>query len=544
MKKNFIIIFLILLVYSVHTQNNDSPDILLPKIDIEIEDKRQLTLDILIKDTKLPDIKFEAITKPEFSDIIKIDLEATLPERVESPDKIKPIDAIILFGYGLNNNLLADFSIFIKEINPIVSIHYLREAKENFWIERSDVKNSMSMDDFRAELLYNYKKFNLGTELGYFEKSYDLQDQSVYKNLKKRILNIDLGPSLKFDYQNDLTFRVFNSLMFLNAFGKNDASISRADLGYLLQTDLAYSQVFSNNHFITAHIGYDFNYLESKTNGTIGSFTGAYSNDFFNNIKTGISYSTMLKESFLIKASAEFLGSFRDYEFFWYILPYAKFGYSFYDYFHCYIEGGASLIGKPDQYWFKNNDYTIFPNSATPGYKWFGKTGLKGSLTGWFSGYTDLEVAYNMYGLDWALVSTEEALYTMQKREILDLNLAVGITFNVKQYLEITTEWKHSFLERNYFTPTDMVKAHVKWGAPKIGLTFFLDFIGQFLRKDTTETDMGNVYLLNGGIDWNWRERFGLGILFNNIIYFQHYQLMKYYDESGFEFIIYMKIGF
>ena len=55
---------------------------------------------------------------------------------------------------------------------------------------------------------------------------------------------------------------------------------------------------------------------------------------------------------------------------------------------------------------------------------------------------------------------------------------------------------------------------------------------------------MNNIYLLNAGVDWNWQERFGLGIKFNNILYFQKHQIMQSYDEIGFGFLAYLKIGF
>jgi hypothetical protein len=98
--------------------------------------------------------------------------------------------------------------------------------------------------------------------------------------------------------------------------------------------------------------------------------------------------------------------------------------------------------------------------------------------------------------------------------------------------------------EKPYFEGTDLLYILLKFGIPKAGLEFFIDFTAKFLRMDNSFNDIGNIYLMNAGIDWNLKERFGLGIKFNNYLYFQKHTLMPPYDEPGFEFIGYIKIGF
>ncbi|MCK4797739.1 MAG: hypothetical protein KAT05_10170, partial [Spirochaetes bacterium] len=323
----------------------------------------------------------------------------------------------------------------------------------------------------------------------------------------------------------------------------------RADFDYILQTDIVYTQVFGNNHFFTSHIGYDFNYLDTLTDEGKEDLASQHNNYFFNNIKAGAGYSTTLKDSFLLKTSIDFLGMFRGTEFFWYILTINKFGYSFQDYFHCYIEGGGKLIEKPEQFWFKEHDYVIFPADIIPGYHWFVKTGIKGSFTGWFSANTDFEFAYNQYAFDWDTSSNEEKLYTLKSFSFMELNLAAGIKFNVKEYFELKIDWLHSFYKKDIFLrmhlrARDNLLTSIKWAIPKIGLSFFITFEGRFYRLDLDNKEMGNIYLMNAGIDWSWQERIGLGTKFNNILYFQNYQLMPGYDEPGFEVLGYIKVGF
>ena len=545
--KNILILIFLFSLFVIYAEE-DTPAILLPKIDIEIEDIKKIETELTTEDLKLPNIEFETIPKPDFTEAIKIDLEKTLPQKIDSPEKQKPVDALITFGYGLNNYLFADFSIFIRHLNPKIpkiAIHYRREAKETLWFDKPNIKNSISLDDLKMEMIYSYKIFSLGIEAGYFANSYELQNKSIFNSLTKRIVNLDIGPSLKFNHQNDLTLRVLNSFLLTNLDGEtNENIIKRNDFDYILQTDLVYTQIFGNNHYFTSHIGYDFNYLDTLTDGDNQTIEDASENLFFNNIKAGISYSTTIADSFNIKIATDFLGMFKETEFFWYILPVARFGYSFQDLFHCYVEGGGKLIEKPDIFWFKEHDYVIFPTSITPGYRWFFKTGFKISITGWFSANTDLEFAYNQNGHDWELLSESENLYTLKKASYTEINISTGVEFYIKKYLEIKVDWLHYFMEMKEFTARDNLLSTVKFLIPQIGLSFFVDFECRFFRFDINNDELNNIYLMNAGIDWNWQNRIGLGTKFNNILYFQKHQIMPNYDEPGFDFLVYLKIGF
>jgi len=541
-KLKIYIILLCLLKINLFSQD-DIPTINLPKIELEIEDKRKIEVELKSEEIKMDFTLFTEIEKPEFTSLIKVDLEKTLPERVESPDKQKPVDAIVTFGYGLNNNFLVDFSIFIKDINPQVSIKYLRDTRETAWIEDFNKKNQIYLDDLKSEIIFSYKKFFLGSEIGYFSKSLSLQDKSIFSNLTKRVINFDVVPSLKFNYQNDLSLRLLNSLIFNNAFN-NDSTLTRNDFAYLLNSEILYSQVFSTNHFINARIGYEFNYQEERKKGSKDDFKEEYINFFYNNIKAGIEYSTIIKDSFLINAKVNFLGFFKNSDFLWFILPFFKFGYNYFDYFSCYIEGGGDLIKKVDHNYVKENDYIIYQAESTPGYKWYGKTGISAGISEWFSVNNDFEVIYNMWGNDWKLASNSERLWMFTKRDYLEINLYASISFTYKKFIEIKSEWIHYFYERGYFEGRDSLYILFKAGIPKSGLEFFIDFIAKFLREDNNGNDIGNIYLMNAGIDWNFKERFGLGIKFNNILYFQKHTIMPPYEEPGFEFIAYIKIGF
>ncbi|MBP5705811.1 MAG: hypothetical protein J6W76_00895, partial [Spirochaetales bacterium] len=261
MKKAFIClyIFTAMLMFS-----QELPEIQLPNLLLDVEDKRQLVSDFVLDDTVVTPITIDTLDKPDFSQSIKIDLEETLPSRTDTDDKSDPVDAVIKFGYGLNNNILADFSIFVKSINPQISVHYLRQARESMFIDKQDEYYGSSLDDLQAQILYNNNKFSLGSEIGFYQKKHSLQDNSIYGDLTKQVLNVDVGPSLKFNNNNDLRLRVFNSFLFFNTQGKTDAKLFRNDFAYLLQSDLVYSQVLGNNHFITTHAGYDFNYDQAQ----------------------------------------------------------------------------------------------------------------------------------------------------------------------------------------------------------------------------------------------------------------------------------------
>jgi hypothetical protein len=546
---------------------DDIPDIQLPEIDLEIEDNRKIDYNLTITESVLPDLELDQLIRPEFSESIKIDLEATLPAKIDSPEKQKPVDALILFGYGLNNSLMADFSIFVKQYNPKASIRYRRESQESLFVDEPLEKNSSSLDDLRADLLYSFKNFSLGSEIGYYSRSLDLQKSSIFRKLTRRIVKLDLGPSIRFNAQNDLTLRVQNSFLFTNADSSSDAvTASRGDFDYLLETDILYSQVFGENHYLTAHAGYDFTYLLSMREGTVGAFSAGSEDLFMNAVKAGAGYSTTFIDSIFLKTSLEFLGLFRSDDegnpvrFDWFVLPQARVGYSLQDFFHCYIEGGGKLQQAGTAAWFRENDYSIMPVDISPSYHWFGKTGISSGLTGWFSLYTDLEFAYNMdvngQALDVTSTTSEENLYTLTKRpSYFEMTIEAGGTFTARQFFELTFDYQHRFMQGPFrtmrFAPRDSMQAKMTWMIERIGLDFFVEFEARFVRYDENDTLLSDLYLLNTGVDWNWQERIGFGISVNNLLYFaQAYGLStkQYldsgYEQQGFGFLAYLRIGF
>lgn len=561
MKKAFFCIYLCLIfsflysqdggtgdnINSLNNADGDTPDIQLPEVDVTIDDKKEFELDITGGEDNLPDIDTGPVLKPEFGEQIKVDLEETLPEKIDNPDKTKPIDAVALFGYGLNNSLWIDFSIFVKDINPKLSLHYTRQARETHWIENTKDKTPSSFDHLTFNLFYNYKALTLYSDLGYFAKIYNLQDQSIYETFTKRIINADFSPVLKLNNQNDLSLNLLNDFVITTLEDDGENDYSKIDFHYLLASDFIYTQVFGSNHFFSSNMGYDFNIFTSNTENTEDIF---YTRNIFNTIKAGAGYSVLLADAFFLKAAFNFNGFFHNRDFFWYLLPYGKAAYNYKEYFTCYVEGGADLIKKPKRSWYYNNEFTVLPEEAVPGYHWFAKSGVKGALIGWLSGNADIEFAYNGRGEDsryggfeWTLLSDQEKIYTLEKRAYFELNLEAGFTLTVKNVLEMSAGWKHRFLDLLYFQPRDEINARITVTIPRTGFSIFADFQGQLLRR-SMDGYLGNVYLLNAGADWNFKERLGLGCKFTNILYFQHHQFMQYYDEPGFSFIAYFKIGF
>ncbi|MBN2544332.1 MAG: hypothetical protein JXB50_00955 [Spirochaetes bacterium] len=543
MKKQ-ILLFFIFYVFNIYSQQSE-PDIIIPEIKLKLEDIKKIETDVKIeqsKDITLDELK---IPKPELTEKIKIDLEKTLPEIIKEPDRQKPVDAVITFGYGLNNFLFADFSLFVKQFNPNVSIHYIRESKENLWFNRPDIKNPTSKDDLQAQVLFNYKNFSINSDVGYYSYSFKLQEKSLYDLYIKRILNVDVGPTIRFNNQNELTINIFNSFLFKDITGEVDNDdISRDAFGYILQTDIIYSQIFGSNHFLSGHAGYDFNYLYDLISSKNSKLKKDYNDYIFNNIKAGLNYSTTFKDVFSIKGSFDFLGLFRETEFYWYLLPVVNFGFNLKDYLFFYIDGGNKLDEKPDRFWFKKFDFVIYPVELTPGNHWYAKAGATAAYPGWIKGNVDFEFAYNLDGFNWDKPDKEENLYTLIKATFIELNLNAGFNFTFKDYVEILFNWTHRFYERTFLSPRDEFYAKARWGAPKIGLFFFVDFTAKFLRLDTEYNDIPNLYLMNAGIDWNYQERIGLGVKFGNILFFSKNILFPDYDEPGFEFLAYLKIGF
>lgn len=541
MKTKIIVSYLVFSVVFFIFPSSDEPQIKLPQVDINIEDKKDLKTDLSYNIDELLKVEVDSIIKPEITDSIKIDLEKTLPDRIDSPDKIKPVDALIKFGYGLNNNLAADFSIFIKEFNPLIAVTYSRRAKDNFWFEERNRRNAYSSDVLNADLTYYKSFFTLNSNIGYAGKSYSLQNQSIYSSLDKKILSLDLNPYIKFNSRNDLSLIVHNSFFFNNTNdGKTTDMAYRNDFDYLLDADLIYSQVIMNNNYLSFHSGYEFNLFDSLTD----SIVKKSSRYLFNNAKTGISYSGILKDTFSLNADFDFEGVWRGNEFFWYILPTLKLGYNFKDYMSCYVEGGSSMLQKPGREWFAEHEFVVVPEEIIPGYHWYGKTGIKGMFAGFITGYTDLEFSYNHNGTGWELLSLEEKLFSLVQRDYFSLKLNAGVSASYRQYVKFTTKWSHEFLDKAKMEAADTLNARIDFGIPKVGMGFYAEFNGSFLRKGIDNESINNIYHVNAGLSWSYMERFGLGADFCNIAYFQRDQIKTYYDEPGFEFIVYMKIGF
>ena len=134
MKRIFINTICFFMAFSIFAQTaeNAPSEILLPEIDINIQDMKEIHVDTLEDSGEFLNIELDPLVKPEITQSIKVDLEKTLPAKLDAPDKKKPVDAQIKFGYGANNNMVADFSVFIRELNPNIAVTYSRRAKDNF----------------------------------------------------------------------------------------------------------------------------------------------------------------------------------------------------------------------------------------------------------------------------------------------------------------------------------------------------------------------------------------------------------------------------
>lgn len=542
MKKIFLVLVPVFFVFSMYAQSDDDIPIMnLPEVSIDIEDRREVFFDIFDDETNLLDLEIDRIEQPDFTDEIRVDLEKTLPQQIVDKDSGGSVDALIKFGYGLNNYLLADFSIFIKEINPKIAINYLREAKEQYWVDFPDERNPYSKDELTSELYFQYNLLSLNANLMYFNESIYLQEESVYDDLTKRLLTIDLSPSIKFKYQNDLTLFVNNSFFFTDAISSgSDIFNKRFNFDYFLDFDLIYSQVFLINHNFSVHGGYEFYSYRQTAQGVLEN-TDPY---FGHLIKTGATYSGLFKDSFLLRANLDFYGYIQEEKFNWYLIPNLRAGYNYLEFFQCYIEGGAKYLGKQNRQWFTDEQYAVMSKDLLPGYRWYAKTGVKSMVSNWFEAETDLTFNFDWDGFDWRLTSDEERLYTYEKREKYELNINTEMKFNYKQYFETSVSYKHYFLDRSRFNASSQSGIKIKAGIPNVGLSFTTDFEMHFYRKDIDDNTMPPLFLLNAGLDWSYKELFGFGIVAENLIYIDRYQRKTGYDEPGVELLIYLKIGF
>ena len=228
------------------TAENAPSEILLPEIDINIQDMKEIHVDTLEDSGEFLNIELDPLVKPEITQSIKVDLEKTLPAKLDAPDKKKPVDAQIKFGYGANNNMVADFSVFIRELNPNIAVTYSRRAKDNFWIDEPRRRNYYSTDKLTADVNYAKSFFSLDTNLGFYSNVNSLQNQSIYQNMGKKLLNLDVTPSLKFGAKSELSLALHNSFFFtdLND-GESEVINYKNGFDYFLESNIVFSQVLS-----------------------------------------------------------------------------------------------------------------------------------------------------------------------------------------------------------------------------------------------------------------------------------------------------------
>lgn len=523
--------------------SKDDADIIIPKIDIKIDDIKKIELPVDIEFYKKSQI-FITIPAPDMFEKISVDLEKTLPDILKEGEKHKPLDVAIILGYGLQNHFYADFSFFIKAFNPIISINYLREAKENLWFDINK-RNPISKDDLNAQVLYGYKTFNLATDLMFYTYSFKFQDNSVYDLGIKKLLNVNLSPSIKFKYNNDITLNILNSFIFNDMNGElNDESINKNDFSYMLKAELIYNQIFLNKHFLTFKTGYEFNFLYDFLNSKIDQLDTSYVDYTFNSVEVGLGYSTTIKDMFSLKSRFDFLALFRDREFYWYLMPYLNVGYSLKEYFYTYIEGGANTVDKPKDAWLKKYNFVVLPVSLVPGYSWYAKTGIASFLSGWLKGNVDFEFVYNRDAFNWTLNDKYQTLYTFEKWSFIELNLYSGLSFYYREYISFGINFLHRFYERMFLTARDELSVAVKSVVPQAGLTFTLDFVANFVRLKTDGTPASNLYILNSSMEWSYKERIGIGVKGNNLLFFNENKFFPEYEDRALEILGYLRIAF
>lgn len=539
--KKYFFLFILIFLSALLVADEDLPEIIIPEIDIKIEDIKKIDLPVTPEKEK-NEINIQ-LPLPEIDDKINIDLEKILPS-IEKEIKIKALDVSLLLGYGLNHHFYADFSLFIKNIMPKVSLHYLRESKENIWFDELK-KNPISKDDLNAQIAYNYKNFFLSTTGSFYSYSYKPGDNTIYDLNIKRFFYIDINPSVKFKYNNDLSLNIFNSFIFNEAQGKyEDKNVNHNNFSYFLNTQLIYNQIFLNIHSFSFKLGYNFNYLYDFLKSRNDKLLDDYSHFFFNSFNAGIDYSTVLKESFQIKGAFTFSGLFKDKEFYWYILPLGNFGYFLKEFFYAYIEGGGKLEEKPSTTWFKKYNYTFMPISLIYGNNWYAKTGVAATLPGWIRGNIDFEFAYKHITFNWKKINKVEDFYILENSRLIELNLYTGVIFNYREYINITINWIHKFYQRMFFIPQDELIILVKSIISETGLAFYLEFSANFVRFNTEYQIINNLYVLNSGLEWNYKEKIGVGIKGNNLLFFNENNFFPEYEDRALEILGYLKIAF
>ncbi len=540
--KNRIITFLFIYIPLIAIGS----EIDLPEINLSIIDNRSFEITVSGIEGSIPELELNILPEPDFTEDIKVDLEQILPDISENIENRKKVNAQVEVGYGLNNELFLSMALFLTEANPQISLTYLRSTYDRNRIElANDFSSRSSIDHITAGIITEYNRFNLYANFEFFNKSYGLQNLSEHFAAQtKRIITTSITPTLNFNFQNQLNYKLDVAAVMIENQPVSSSINSLNQFEVLLRNEIAYSQVFGDNHIFQVSAGHNFAYINSSLNDSMLYFTGDTSNIFYNEIATKASYRTVLAESFMIIGEIDIRLLFIDTEFFWYINPYTKFEYNYEEYFSCFIEGGSIINERPDEKFIIKNDYTTISHRVNPGYRWFAKTGLSGSLVEWFKLTTDFEYAFNMNGLDYEVQSDNIRLASIYNREFHEINLEASFLFTFKGVFNIKAEWKHFFLDRTAYTGQDQLNLEIKTIFKTIGIEFYADATLDFNTIDHNRNSTGHKFMIGTGFTFSNGESFAIGIRLNNIGYFQEQKTIGGYNDRGINGIAYIKIGF
>ncbi len=522
-----------------------SDEIELPELNLNLIDNKTFNIEILNDQAAFPVLKYSILPRPSFSEEIKLDLEKILPDKSETVESQKPVNAQLNLGYGLNNELLVSFALFLSDMNPKISLNYIRKTYERNRIDRpDDTSSASSIDHVSVGLISNYKQFSVFGKLDFFNKNYGLQGLSAaYNEQTKRLINLDISPSFKFNNRNELTYKLETDIIMIEN-SPNESFKSLNQFTVFVRNDFLFTQVFTDNQVLQATLGYNFNYMNNSENDRNYYFYGNISDIFYNEIKTTLSYQTIIKDAFLIQGLLDIRFLFRDTTFHWYINPFVKLEYNLHEYFSCSVEGGSLINERPDENFILKNDYSLLSTKVLPGYRWFADTGLTASVLEWFKITTNFEYAFNMSGTNLTIIDPNQRLVSHINREFHELNINAGLFFTVKGILNIKASWEHRFLEVPAYTGRDRLSAEIRCTFSNVGIDFFVDGKFDFVVRDYAGILMGNKYEVGTGFDFSKNEAFAIGFKFSNIAFQQEQRTIAGYFDRGINGIIYIKIGF
>ncbi|MBN1525453.1 MAG: hypothetical protein JW904_13275 [Spirochaetales bacterium] len=203
MNKNIILLTLVLLLFSAAAvfaqekkkEEAEDPGDLFPSMVLEIDDLSKEQIDAgFTPDEDLMTFEQEApLPQPDEIPIDEPDVDLIVPGQDGEYARIKDKSFFtkVLFGVGLQSNLLSEITFFKLKEQPIVKLFYKHENADGFAYNQIGLGYHARQDEFEGSIKIQMPGITIEADGGFHEKEQGLQEQVAYFSTINQFSHLD-----------------------------------------------------------------------------------------------------------------------------------------------------------------------------------------------------------------------------------------------------------------------------------------------------------------------------------------------------------------